>query len=69
MIRPAISTDAKSISNIYNYYILNTVVTFEELTITVAEIQGRINEATTQQLPWLVAEEAGEVWHGKNRTF
>lgn len=73
MIRTAKSSDAKAIANIYNYYISNTVVTFEEDTISSAEINYRISEIGSMNLPWLVAEDSGEIigyayasqWHGR----
>lgn len=56
MIRPAKLDDAEVLSEIYNYYILNTVVTFEEQPITASEMSSRITEVVDAGLPWLVAE-------------
>lgn len=61
MIRPAIATDADSIARIYNHYILNTVITFEEQAVSAPEIAERIAEVTSASLPWLVAEDAGRI--------
>jgi phosphinothricin acetyltransferase len=60
MIRPAHSGDAASIADIYNYYITNTRVTFEENPITAFNIQTRIECTRSEGLPWLVAEYSGE---------
>ena len=60
MVRKVRSEDAKAIADIYNYYILHTVVTFEESEVDAAEMESRILEITTK-LPWLVYEEKGEV--------
>lgn len=57
MIRYAKSSDAGALSDIYNYYILNTVVTFEETPITALDMSSRIAEVTDAGLPWLVAEQ------------
>ena len=60
-IRPAASTDAASIAKIYNHYIAETIVTFEEEPVTASEIARRIEEVRSASLPWLVAEEGGRV--------
>jgi len=51
MIREAKPEDADRIVEIYNYYIANTVITFEEVLISSDEMKKRISEAS---LPWLV---------------
>ncbi len=60
MIRSAIVSDAKAICDIYNHYVQNTIITFEEKPVSVAEMQNRIVEVT-DSLPWLVLEEQGDV--------
>lgn len=60
MIRTATDTDADSISRIYNHYILNTVVTFEEEAVSPNEISKRIKEVQ-EKFPWLVYELNGSV--------
>ncbi|MBL4672621.1 MAG: GNAT family N-acetyltransferase [Arenicella sp.] len=57
MIRRAKLSDAGALSDLYNYYILNTVVTFEEQPITALDMLSRIAEVTDAELPWLVAEQ------------
>ncbi len=61
MIRSATESDAQAITDIYNFYIKNTVVTFEELPVRQNEIIERIGKITGSNLPWLVAEDAGMV--------
>ena len=61
MIRPVGSLDAEAIASIYNYYILNTIVTFEEQAITAGDIRSRIDEVGAAGLPWLVAEDDGRL--------
>lgn len=61
MIRAAIESDAQAIADIYNYYIKNTVVTFEEVPVTQNDIIERIGKITGSNLPWLIAEDAGAV--------
>ncbi|MBN2030020.1 N-acetyltransferase [bacterium] len=53
MIRPVEKGDAKVICKIYNHYIENSVITFEEEPIPVEEMQNRIREITVS-LPWFV---------------
>jgi L-amino acid N-acyltransferase YncA len=60
MIRPATPTDALQIADIYNYYVLNTTVTFEEEAVTADEMAGRITEIT-EKYPWLVFERDGKI--------
>jgi L-amino acid N-acyltransferase YncA len=61
MIRTATESDAQAIADIYNYYIANTVVTFEELPVSQSDILERIQKVTGSSLPWLVAEDGGTV--------
>jgi len=61
MIRPARSADAEAIARIYNFYILNTVITFEEQAVTPQIIAERILEITSDSLSWLVAETSDRI--------
>ena len=63
MIRAAKLEDAKQIAHIYNYYILNTLVTFEETEVSGEEMALRILAVNEMELPWLVALE-GELVAG-----
>jgi phosphinothricin acetyltransferase len=56
MIRPVKKSDAVSITTIYNYYIKNSVVTFEEMPLSIHEMEARILKIGAQY-PWLVWEE------------
>lgn len=56
MIRAAVPGDSEKITNIYNYYIANTVITFETDAIAPDEMGERISEVQEHNLPWLVAE-------------
>lgn len=60
MIRAVKLEDSKEIAEIYNYYILNSCVTFEELAISTEEMRGRI-EAAHLKFPWLVFEKDQEI--------
>jgi phosphinothricin acetyltransferase len=55
-IRAATLSDAAAIAGIYNHYVTETVVTFEEEPVPAAEIARRIEEVQSASLPWLVAE-------------
>ena len=61
VIRPAVLTDSASIAAIYNHYVTNTVITFEEEPVPAQAMAGRIAEIQAQDLPWLVAERDGQV--------
>jgi len=60
MIRKAETVDAKTICGIYNHYVENTIITFEEQPVTVADMANRIREVTAS-FPWLVFERNREV--------
>jgi phosphinothricin acetyltransferase len=57
MIRPASPADAAAIAAIYNHYITETIVTFEEEPLSVDEMSRRITLTTGDGFPWLVWEE------------
>jgi phosphinothricin acetyltransferase len=60
-LRPATAADAEALARIYNPYILDTIITFEETVITAAEMERRVAEVDGYGHPWLVAEQAGAV--------
>ena len=59
MIRQVLAADAGAIAAIYNHYIQETAVTFEETPVTANDILKRIAKIQHAQLPWLVAEQNG----------
>ncbi len=59
-IRLATEHDAEQIAAIYAPVVRDTAISFELEPPTVSEMQQRI-QATVQQLPWLVCEQAGIV--------
>jgi phosphinothricin acetyltransferase len=61
MIRSATSADATAIAAIYNHYVLNTSVTFEEEAVSTEQMAERIGQVKADGLPWLVLEQNGEV--------
>jgi phosphinothricin acetyltransferase len=60
MIRRVTEGDAAVISEIYNHYIEDTVISFEEEPLTPDVMAGRIREITAKY-PWFVLEEGGVV--------
>lgn len=56
MIRKIEEVDIPSICKIYNYYITNSIITFEEKEVSEMEMGERIEEVTSKY-PWLVFEE------------
>jgi phosphinothricin acetyltransferase len=60
MIRPATIGDAATISAIYNHYVLESTITFEEAAVRPVEMESRIRE-TLPALPWLVWDHDGSV--------
>ena len=61
MIRDVRIEDAARIAEIYNYYIEETIVTFEYDTVSVKEIENRINKIQSKRYPYFVYEENGLV--------
>lgn len=60
MIRAATSSDAPAIAAIYNWYIAQSVCTFEEEQLSDEQIGQRIASADADK-PWIVLEEEGAV--------
>lgn len=52
-LRDATTEDAMSIQSIYAYYVINTVVTFEEEVPTVEEMKKRIQTITEAGYPYI----------------
>ena len=73
MIRDATADDAGRICGIYNFYIENTVISFEEKSLTITEMRQRIDTVQSAGLPWLVYEEDSDIcgycyagkWHAR----
>ncbi len=61
VVRHALDGDGAAIADIYNPYVRETVVTFEAEPVSAAEMTERIGQVASQDLPWLVAERAGQV--------
>lgn len=59
-IRDCTDADVPRICDIYNHYIRETTVTFEETPLPVAEMARRIADVRTR-FPWLVIESEGTV--------
>jgi len=53
-IRDASASDIRSITEIYNYYVLDTTITFEEEVVTISEMARRIQSVRSAGLPWVV---------------
>lgn len=73
MIRNATLKDAKAITDIYNYYVKNSIATFDEVEVSVAVFSDKIN-SVTQKYPWVVFEIDNEIvgycyassWHPRS---
>jgi L-amino acid N-acyltransferase YncA len=60
-IRAAEQSDSSAIAAIYNYYVRETIITFEEEPFNAADMARRIQEVQSATLPWLVAEKNRQV--------
>jgi len=73
-MRLATTADADAVARIYNHYVTETIVTFEEKAISASEMARRIQEIGSASLPWLVAERDAQVvgyayacrWHARS---
>ena len=61
MIRDATPDDADAIADIYNHYVKETVITFEEDEVSTSEIRQRILAIKEDNLPWIAAEDQGQL--------
>lgn len=61
LMRNATEADASALVHIYNHYIRTTAITFEETEVVAEEMAARIERIRESGLPWLVAEESGDV--------
>jgi L-amino acid N-acyltransferase YncA len=59
VIRQAVPDDAEGIARIYNHYVRETIVTFEERPVSTVEMARRLADTVADLLPWLVAEHDG----------
>ena len=60
VIRRATKEDAGSLLGIYSYYVENTAISFEYITPSLEEFEGRISK-TSEKYPYLVLEEDGVI--------
>jgi phosphinothricin acetyltransferase len=60
-IREAAPADAKAIARVYNPYVRETTISFEEAEVTAAEMGARMRDVAAAGLPWLVAVREGTV--------
>ena len=60
-VRPVENADVAAICDIYNHYIENTTITFEEVPLAPREIAARIEACTAASYPWLVCLDEGAV--------
>lgn len=60
-IRDGLADDAGAIAAIYNHFVLNTAISFEESEVDVSAMAGRIADVQAAGLPWLVAERNGKL--------
>lgn len=60
MIRACATADADAVARIYNHYVRESVVTFEESPVSAADMAQRI-AAVASGFPWLVWEDNGAV--------
>ena len=58
-IRDAELRDIPDMREIYNHYVLNSTVTFDEKPVTLAEMRKKFTVVENLGYPWLVAESTG----------
>jgi L-amino acid N-acyltransferase YncA len=60
-VRLATTEDAESLARIYNFYVLESTITFEEEAVSPADMASRIQDVHSTSLPWLIAQHKGRV--------
>ncbi len=61
IVRDVVAGDVETLVRIYNHYVTQTIITFEEESVTAAEMARRVADVQLTSLPWLVAERDGAV--------
>ncbi len=61
IIRKVKQSDSFKIAHIYNHYIKNTIITFEEQEVSQDEISSRIKNVLSESFPWIVAEKGDNI--------
>ena len=61
LVRPAAAQDLPAIQAIYAHHVLHGLASFEEVPPPLEEMRRRFEEVTGSGLPYLAAEERGEV--------
>lgn len=61
IVRPAALQDLPAIQSIYAYHVLHGLASFEEEAPPLEEMRRRFEDVTGRGLPYLVAEEQGEI--------
>ena len=59
MIRQATTVDAIAIAKIYNHYIFNSTITFDEKSVDQQTMEARIN--SREKMLWWVFEEGNQI--------
>lgn len=61
-VRDATLADLPSVREIYNHYVMNSTVTFDEKPMTNAEMRKKYEKVTGKKMPFIVAENpAGQI--------
>ncbi|CAN5611253.1 GNAT family N-acetyltransferase [soil metagenome] len=55
-IRDAVAADLPSVREIYNHYVMNSTVTFDETPMTLAELRRKFTKIGEKKMPFIVAE-------------
>jgi phosphinothricin acetyltransferase len=61
LVRPAAPADLPAIQAIYAHHVLHGLASFEEVPPSVEEMRRRYDDVARQGLPYLAAEEKGEI--------
>lgn len=61
VIREITPADIDAVTTIYNHYITQTTVSYEEAPVSGDEMQARVDKVLAAGFPWLVLEEQGQV--------
>ena len=61
VVRSVAASDAAAVARIYNHYVSESIITFEEAVVSNEEMGARIGAIRAASLPWLVASRGADV--------
>ncbi|ORY13433.1 hypothetical protein BCR34DRAFT_269459 [Clohesyomyces aquaticus] len=68
-VRPVLPADVRQVTEIYNYYVRDTISAPEYNERKTTHLADRINDITARTLPWIVAVDRGNIPKGRGAQY